>query len=51
MVVAIDTHMANYLSTNYKKHVEDVLLNGGFGVNIIIEQLRLRLRLPKPNTI
>jgi hypothetical protein len=27
---------------------EDVLLNGGSGVNIIIEQLRLRLGLPKP---
>jgi hypothetical protein len=25
-----------------------VLLDGGFGVNIIIEQLRLRLGLPKP---
>jgi hypothetical protein len=25
-----------------------MLLNGGFGVNIITEQLRLRLGLPKP---
>jgi hypothetical protein len=25
-----------------------VLLNGSFGVNIIIEQLKLRLGLPKP---
>jgi hypothetical protein len=25
-----------------------VLLDGGYGVNIIIEQLRLRLGLPKP---
>jgi hypothetical protein len=25
-----------------------VLLDGGFGINIIIEQLKLRLRLPKP---
>ncbi len=25
-----------------------MLLDGGFGVNIIIEQLRLRLGLPKP---
>ncbi len=27
--------------------VDDVALNGGFGVNIIIKQLKLRLRLPK----
>ncbi len=25
-----------------------MLVDGGFGVNIIIEQLRLRLGLPKP---
>jgi hypothetical protein len=31
-----------------KNTIEDVLLDGGFGVNIIIEQLRLRLGLPKP---
>jgi hypothetical protein len=30
-----------------KNTIEDVLLDGGFGVNIIIEQLRLRLGLPK----
>ncbi len=28
--------------------VMDVLLNGGFRVNIITKQLRLRLGLPKP---
>jgi hypothetical protein len=28
--------------------MEDVLLDGGFGINIIIEQLILRLELPKP---
>jgi hypothetical protein len=27
---------------------EDVLLDGGFGVNIITKQLRLRLGVPKP---
>jgi hypothetical protein len=31
-----------------KNRIEDVVLDGGFGVNIIIEQLKLRLRLPKP---
>jgi hypothetical protein len=31
-----------------KNKIEDVLLDGGFGINIIIEQLRLRLKLPKP---
>jgi hypothetical protein len=31
-----------------KNTIEDVLLDGGFSVNIIIEQLRLRLGLPKP---
>jgi hypothetical protein len=30
-----------------KNTTEDVLLDGGFGTNIIIEQLRLRLGLPK----
>jgi hypothetical protein len=28
--------------------IEDVLLDGGFGINIIIKQLRLRLGLPRP---
>jgi hypothetical protein len=31
-----------------KNTIKDVLLDGGFGVNIIMEQLRLRLGLPKP---
>jgi len=31
-----------------KNTIEDVLLDGEFGVNIIIEQLKLRLGLPKP---
>ncbi len=30
-----------------KNKIEDVLLDGGFGTNVIIEQLRLRLGLPK----
>jgi hypothetical protein len=31
-----------------KNTIEDVLSDGGFKVNIIIEQLRLRLGLPYP---
>jgi hypothetical protein len=31
-----------------KNTIKDVLLDGSLGVNIIIEQLRLRLGLPKP---
>jgi len=31
-----------------KNTIEDVLLDGGFGVNIITKQLKLRLGLPKP---
>jgi hypothetical protein len=31
-----------------KNTIEDVLLDGGYGVNIIIEWLRLKLGLPKP---
>jgi len=30
-----------------KNTIEDVLLDGGFGVNIITKQLKLRLGLPK----
>jgi hypothetical protein len=30
-----------------KNIIEDVLLNGGYGINIIIKQLRLRLGFPK----
>jgi hypothetical protein len=31
-----------------KNTIEDVLLDGGFGVNIITKQLRLKLGFPKP---
>jgi hypothetical protein len=30
-----------------KNPIEDVLLDGGFGINIITKQLKLRLGLPK----
>jgi hypothetical protein len=29
--------------------IDDVLLDGGLGVNIIIGQLKAKLKLPKPN--
>ncbi len=32
-----------------KNFIEDVLVHGGFGVNIIIEKLRVWLGLSKPN--
>jgi hypothetical protein len=48
IVVAINNHMA-IIQIQIRKHtIEDVLLDGGSGINIIIEQLRLRWGLPKP---
>jgi hypothetical protein len=47
-VVIIDNHMAVIQVQIGKKTIEDVLLDGGSGVNIITEQLKLRLGLPKP---
>ncbi len=47
-IVTIDNHMAIIQVQIGKNKIEDVLLNGGFGVNIIIEQLELRLGLPNP---
>ncbi len=46
-IVAIDNHMVIQVQIG-KNTIEDVLLDGGFGVNIITLQLRLRLGLPKP---
>jgi hypothetical protein len=34
-----------------KNTVEDVLLDGGFGINTITKQLRSRLGLPKPKHV
>ncbi len=47
-IVVIDSHMAFIQVQIGKNIIEDVLLDGSFGVNIITEQLRLRLGLPKP---
>ncbi len=46
-VLTIDNHMVVIRIQIGKITIEDVLLDGGFGINIIIEQLRLRLGLPK----
>jgi hypothetical protein len=47
-IVAIDNHMAIIQVHNGKNTIKYVLLDGGFGVNIITKQLRLRLGLLKP---
>jgi hypothetical protein len=47
-IIAIDNHMVIIHVHIRKNIVDDVLLDGGFGVNIIIEQLILKLGLPKP---
>jgi hypothetical protein len=43
----IDNHMAINQVQIGKNIIKDVLLDGGSRVNIIIEQLKLRLGLPK----
>ncbi len=47
-IVAINNHMAVIQVQIGKNTIEDALLDGGIGINIIIEQLRLKLGLPKP---
>ena len=46
---AIDKHMPMISICIGKNIVDDVLLNGGSGVNIITEEERRRLGLPKPS--
>jgi hypothetical protein len=46
--VVIDNHMAVIQVHIGKNTIEDVLLNGGSGIDIITKQLGLRLGLPKP---
>jgi hypothetical protein len=46
-IVAINNHMVIIHIHIRKNIVDDVLLNGGFGVNIIIKQFILKLGLPK----
>ncbi len=47
-IVLIDNHMVVIQVQIGKNIIEDVLFNGGFGINIITKQLKLRLGLPKP---
>jgi hypothetical protein len=46
--IKVDNHMAVIQIQIGKNIVEDVLLNGGASVNIIRENLRTKLGLPKP---
>ncbi len=46
-IVGIDNHMVVIQIQIGKNTIEDVLLDGGFGINIVIEQLRLKLGFPK----
>jgi hypothetical protein len=46
--LAINNHMAIIQVQIGKNIIEDVLLDGGFGINIITKQMRLRLGLLKP---
>ncbi len=47
IVVAINNHMVVIQVQIGKNKIKDVLLDGDFGINIIIKQLRLRLGLSK----
>jgi hypothetical protein len=46
--IAIDHQMAIIQVQVGKNFIEDILLDGGFGVNIIMEKLRVQLGLSKP---
>jgi hypothetical protein len=50
-IVAINNHMVVIQVQIVKNTIDDVLLDGGLGVNIIIEKLRARLGLLKPKPI
>jgi hypothetical protein len=49
--IVIDNHMVVIQVHIRKTIIKDALLDGGFGVNIITEQLRLKLLKPKPHHI
>jgi hypothetical protein len=48
--VAIDHQMAVIQIQIGKNFIEDVLLDGGFGINIIMEKLKVQLGLSKPKS-
>ncbi len=47
-IVAIDNHLVVIKVWIRNNTIEDLLLDGGYGVNIITKQLRLKLVFPKP---
>ncbi len=48
IIVVIDNHMVIIQVQIGKNKIDDVFLDGGFGVNIITKQLRVKSGLPKP---
>jgi uncharacterized protein involved in high-affinity Fe2+ transport len=46
--IAIDHQMVMIQVQVGKNFIEDILLDGGFGVNIIMEKLKVQLGLSKP---
>jgi hypothetical protein len=46
--IKVDNHMAIIQVQVRKNIVEDILLDGGASVNIITENLKIKLGLPKP---
>jgi len=51
IIVIINNHITIIQIHIGKNTIEDVLLNGSFGINNIIKQLRLRLGIPKPKLV
>ncbi len=51
IAMAIDNHMVVIQVHIDKNIIDDVFLDGGFRLNIIIKQLRARLGLPKPKLV
>jgi hypothetical protein len=49
VTIAIDHQMVVIQIQVGKNFIDDVLINGGFGVNIIIENMKIQLGLLKPN--
>ncbi len=51
VLVAIDHQMAMIQVQVGKNFIKDVLLDGGSGINIITEKLRMQLGLSKPKLV
>ncbi len=48
-IMAIDHQMAMIQVQIGKKFIDDVLIDGGFGINIMIKNTKIQLGLSKPN--